>query len=52
MTKKHFIALAEAIKGLDMGPVHKRKVAIAIGYVCQQFNPVFNWNTWYEHCGV
>ena len=50
MTKKHFRALAEAIRRLDIRPEDKRKVALAIGMVCKLDNQAFDWNYWHQAC--
>lgn len=51
MSRKHFRALAEAIKGIDDANERKR-MAELIGDVCASCNGNFNWFTWNCACGV
>jgi len=48
MTKKTFIALADAIKLIEDAEL-REKVAKLIGNVCAGYNPRFNWNTWNDY---
>ena len=41
MSKKHFIALAEAIRGIS-SPAERERMAELIAGVCQQCNSNFN----------
>ena len=52
MTKKHFKALAAAIKGITDN--HERAtVSKLVGTVCANDNPRFDWDRWFIacHCG-
>ena len=48
MTKKHFKALAEAIKTLD----NREQAANAVADACQQFNDRFDRKRFLKECGV
>lgn len=52
MTRKHFKAIAEAIKTLDAPPEAKREFAAAMARVCRSTNPAFDWTKFMEACGV
>lgn len=52
MTRKHFEALAETIKYLDLSEQDKRHVAEHVGSVCMSFNVEFDRERFYEACGV
>lgn len=47
MSKKHFIALAAALKAINAS----FDVVTAIGQVCQSHNPKFNWATFMRAAG-
>jgi hypothetical protein len=51
MTKKHFIAFADAISMIDDGD-QRHAVAHLIGVVCARFNDSFDWDRWFVACGV
>jgi len=49
MTKKDFIKLAEAIKGIDNKET-RDEIAYRVGLVCSESNPRFNWDIWNKAC--
>ena len=51
MRRKHFRALAEAIKSIEN---HNERIRMAdlIGIVCSEYNNRFNWSRWRTACGV
>lgn len=51
MSRKHFKALAEAIKGISDAD-ERENTAELIGNVCADCNDRFNWDTWCVACGV
>jgi hypothetical protein len=51
MSRKHFVALAQAIASIE-NVVERERAAELIGLVCRGFNYNFNWSVWYNACGV
>ena len=51
MTRKHFKALAAAIKGITNAS-ERDTVARLIGKVCQGENMLFDWARWSTACNV
>jgi hypothetical protein len=49
MTRKHFVALADAIANLSDKP-SKAEIISAIAGVCRQFNSNFDWGRFAEAC--
>jgi hypothetical protein len=52
MTRKHFKALAEAIRRMNLSKVDKLVVIEAICEVCASFNNGFKYSTFHEACGL
>lgn len=52
MTKKHFEALAKAVKMLPQRDITKDDVAAALVFVCWQFNDNFDPDRFLKACGV
>ncbi len=42
LTRRHFVALAEAVRFLDLEPVQRRHVAEALADACARFNGAFD----------
>ncbi len=42
MTRRHFLALAEAVRSLELSPADRLRVAEALADVCRQFNGRFD----------
>lgn len=51
MSRKHFVALAEAIKALA-NVTERARMAKIVGEVCAASNPNFSWSRWNAACGV
>lgn len=51
ITRKHFIAIADAIKTIT-DPATKTNLAKLIGDVMAAQNPRFDWSRWNGHIGV
>jgi Ca2+-binding EF-hand superfamily protein len=51
MSRKHFKALAEAIKSIS-NEQERERVANLIAEVCASQNPRFSFTTFYRACGV
>ena len=51
MTRKHFKALAEAIREIDNG-IERTRTALLIAQVCQKFNDGFDYDKFYEACNA
>lgn len=51
MSRKHFKALAEAIKGIECS-IERERMASLIGNVCAECNSNFNWSIWNNACGI
>jgi len=51
MTRKHFVALAEAIHTITDGE-ERENVARLIADVCRASNPQFDYSRFYTACGV
>ena len=52
MSKKHFKALADMVKGLQILKEDDRLiVALALADTCKEFNPLFNRSRFLEACG-
>ena len=49
MTKQHFIALAEQIKGIE-NPEARMAAADAVARAARQFNSRFDWMKFYAAC--
>lgn len=52
MTRKHFEALAESIRFMELDYGTKRHVAEHVANVCKQFNSGFERQRFLEACGV
>ena len=52
MTRKHFVAIAAAIKAYKGGKASVDETARAIADVCAQSNPRFNYARFLKACGV
>ncbi|MFG3343374.1 hypothetical protein [Glycomyces sp. NPDC048151] len=50
MSKKHFIALAAMIAGLDVDESTRETLILEIGMVCKSQNSRFSWQTFREAC--
>ena len=50
LTKKHFIALADAIAGLEFPISDRQEVIEAVGNVISQYNEMFDWDRWEKAC--
>jgi hypothetical protein len=51
MSRKHFIALAEAIAELD-NTAERVRMAELVGAVCADQNGHFDWTRWRAACGA
>jgi len=51
MSRKHFTALAEAIRAIS-DPAERRRAAALIADVCQSANPRFDRQRFYAACNV
>lgn len=51
MSKKHFIALAEAISRIENADERKRTAEL-VGTVCEECNGRFDWSRWLRACNV
>ena len=51
MSKKHFELLAQYIRAM-IDPHCRLNAAIAVASACQQANPRFNADRFFEACGV
>lgn len=51
LTRKHFVAIADAIKAIPDANI-KADMAQRLGNVMQDMNPRFDWNRWNGHIGV
>ena len=52
MTRRHFKALAESVRFLDVNHETRFVVARALAAVCRRFNSRFSEYRWYTACGV
>ena len=51
MSKKHFAALAKHIR-MILDPHVRLNAAIAVAAACQEANPNFDYERFYQACGV
>lgn len=51
MTKQHFEALADSIRGI-LDPHARLQAAVAVASAVLKFNPRFDSNRFYVACGV
>ena len=52
MTRKHFIAIAEEIKDLDVPEATRQLVAKRMATVLDRFNPYFDRSRFIAACGA